>query len=269
MGNGQNRNRRGGARTRHGPHRGGANGDRRGATHVMPSALANADENAGVDLDGDAEIDDISALDTEGDSAMVHASAPVESAATSPQSAQPTTISEIHTQPPTNEVVAEPLAPVEPLEASEGERRTPRGRFERFYAPGQGARTEQAGGNSASTSGTGASGSRAPTREPWHVHTPVSAHTEDDEVETEAAPSEPREDVRGQVGGLIDALHDLFVQDRAFASQMGSSRCGICFFHYPLGELVYREAEGFYVCQSCARALGANRVSMVRRQQRQ
>jgi hypothetical protein len=75
--------------------------------------------------------------------------------------------------------------------------------------------------------------------------------------------------VRGAVGSLIDSLHDLFVQDRAVASQGGSSRCGICYFHFPLGELIYREEEGFYVCRTCERSLGSARVSMVRRQQRQ
>src|SRR6185437_848988 len=64
MGNGQNRNRRGGARTRHGQHRGGAaTGDRRGATHVMPPTLvspsdaaAGAETDAGVETPTAAEI---------------------------------------------------------------------------------------------------------------------------------------------------------------------------------------------------------------------
>jgi len=52
------------------------------------------------------------------------------------------------------------------------------------------------------------------------------------------------------------------------ASQGGVARCGICYFHFPIGELVYRESEGFYVCQTCERSLGVGHVPMVRRQQR-
>src|SRR5262249_18860764 len=75
-------------------------------------------------------------------------------------------------------------------------------------------------------------------------------------------------DVRGEVGELIDALHTLFKRDRAVASQPGAVRCGICYLHHPLTALVYREAEGCYVCPDCAKALGATRLMMVRRQQR-
>jgi hypothetical protein len=89
-----------------------------------------------------------------------------------------------------------------------------------------------------------------------------------DEDEAGAAPSAPREDVRGTVGGLIDSLHELFTQDRSVASQGGASRCGLCYLHFPVSALVYREAEGFYVCENCARSLGIARVDMVRRQQR-
>ena len=85
----------------------------------------------------------------------------------------------------------------------------------------------------------------------------------------ELAPSGPRPDVRGEVGVLIDSLREVFTLDRTLASQGSSSRCGICYLHFPLAELVYREAEGFYVCQSCGQALGVARVNMVRRQQRQ
>lgn len=77
-----------------------------------------------------------------------------------------------------------------------------------------------------------------------------------------------RPEVRGEVGPLIDALHGLFEQDRAIASQGGTTRCGICYLHYALADLEYREAEGYYVCHACARALGTARLPMVRRQQR-
>jgi hypothetical protein len=75
-------------------------------------------------------------------------------------------------------------------------------------------------------------------------------------------------DVRGDVGPLIDELHALFERDRAVASQGSTARCGVCYLHYTLTELVYREAEGFYLCPGCAKALGPARLMMVRRQQR-
>jgi hypothetical protein len=77
-----------------------------------------------------------------------------------------------------------------------------------------------------------------------------------------------QQDVRGDVGPLIDVLKELFQQDRATASTGGATRCGICYLHYSLGELTYREAEGFYVCPRCAQAVGAGRIPMVRRQKR-
>jgi len=78
----------------------------------------------------------------------------------------------------------------------------------------------------------------------------------------------PRPDVRGEVGALIDELREVFQRDRAVASGMGSARCGVCYLHVPLDALEYREAEGFYVCLDCARALGTQRLPMVRRQKR-
>lgn len=75
-------------------------------------------------------------------------------------------------------------------------------------------------------------------------------------------------DVRGEVGSLIDSLHALFADNRAVASQGGVARCGICYLYFRVGDLTYREQEGFYVCASCASALGATRLPMVRRQQR-
>jgi hypothetical protein len=75
-------------------------------------------------------------------------------------------------------------------------------------------------------------------------------------------------DVRGDIGELIDSLHAAFERDRGIASQGDSARCGICYQHYFLSELQYREEEGYYVCASCARALSHTRIQMVRRQQR-
>lgn len=84
----------------------------------------------------------------------------------------------------------------------------------------------------------------------------------------DTTPREPfRPESRGEVGSLIDSLHGLFAQDRAMASQGESARCGICYLHFPLTALEYREAEGFYVCAACKRALGHNPLMMIRRQQ--
>ena len=186
---------------------------------------------------------------------------------------------------------AEPVAP-QSSEAPEPEQRAPRGRFERFYAPGQPTRPASNGQHSAperngavngsgesngvgENGGAGAGHSRhditphpSPEIMPAHARHMSHADDEDDDEETQAT-SGPRPDVRGAVGDLIDSLHEIFTRDRAIASQGGISRCGICYLHYPLGELVYHESEGFYVCQTCERALGGARVNMVRRQQRQ
>lgn len=77
-----------------------------------------------------------------------------------------------------------------------------------------------------------------------------------------------RPGVRGDVGPLIEALHDIFERDRATASQGNAARCGICYLHFARSELVYREAEGFYACPTCAELLGATELNMVRRQQK-
>ncbi len=85
---------------------------------------------------------------------------------------------------------------------------------------------------------------------------------------TDLTPREPfRPESRGEVGPLIDSLREIFAQDRAVASQGDSARCGICYLHFPLSALEYREAEGFYVCAGCKRALGHNPLLMIRRQQ--
>lgn len=67
---------------------------------------------------------------------------------------------------------------------------------------------------------------------------------------------------------LIAELRELFASDRQIASQPDSTRCGICYLHFTVSELTYREEEGFYVCRGCERALGKNTISMLRRQQK-
>ena len=67
---------------------------------------------------------------------------------------------------------------------------------------------------------------------------------------------------------LIASLHELFALDRQVASQQDSTRCGICYMHFSVSSLVYREEEGFYVCQDCERVLGKQTLPMVRRQQK-
>ncbi len=66
---------------------------------------------------------------------------------------------------------------------------------------------------------------------------------------------------------MLLSLHDLFERDRQIASQPDSTRCGICYLHFALDELHYRD-EGFYVCEECERALGHHRMPMLRLQQK-
>lgn len=277
MGNGQNRHRRGGARTRHGPHRGGAaSGDRRNTTQLIPPALvASAEANDADDEDIQTPEAASEPADSSEHAEAEHAAepaAPVNQEVETARDAAPADDDLPDAASGEAEALEIPETP-EPTETPE--HRAPRGRFERFYAPGQGARVEADSQPGAATHGARFSGGRAATPHPapqhtsHPAHTHVAAHAEDEEEAEEPTVSGPREDVRGAVGGLIDALHDLFVQDRAAASQGGASRCGICYFHFPLGELIYREEEGFYVCRGCERSLGNARVSMVRRQQRQ
>ena len=67
---------------------------------------------------------------------------------------------------------------------------------------------------------------------------------------------------------LIASLRELFAQDRQVASQQEGTRCGICYLHFTVSSLTYREEEGFYVCQGCERGLGKNQIPMIRRQQK-
>lgn len=112
------------------------------------------------------------------------------------------------------------------------------------------------------------------TRRSDLTHAPLATTNRDDTTPAEEDDGDeswtlrPRGDVRGDVGPLIDALHEVFVHDRAVSSQGGSTRCGICYLHFPFSELEYREAEGYYVCAGCKRALGPARLPMVRKQRR-
>ena len=71
-----------------------------------------------------------------------------------------------------------------------------------------------------------------------------------------------------ELENLIVSLKELFALDRQTASQADSTRCGVCYLHFTVSELTYREEEGFYVCQGCERALGKNVIPMLRRQQK-
>ena len=108
-------------------------------------------------------------------------------------------------------------------------------------------------------------GSPVPDTETWTPRTERSRRAERAD-RTDREPLRPG--VRGDVGPLIEALHELFERDRAIASQGTSTRCGICYLHFARSDLDYREAEGFYVCAGCAKALGSFPLNMVRRQQK-
>ncbi|WP_126551002.1 hypothetical protein [Dictyobacter kobayashii] len=66
---------------------------------------------------------------------------------------------------------------------------------------------------------------------------------------------------------MVQSLKDLFEQDRQIASQSDATRCGICYLHFHVNELHYRE-EGFYVCDNCEHHLGSHHLSMLRKQQK-
>jgi hypothetical protein len=66
---------------------------------------------------------------------------------------------------------------------------------------------------------------------------------------------------------MLQSLRELFEQDRQIASQPDSTRCGICYLHFPVSELQYRD-EGFYICPSCQHALGPQGTPMLREQQK-
>jgi hypothetical protein len=108
----------------------------------------------------------------------------------------------------------------------------------------------------------------APVQNGHGAHGGHGGHGDAGDVDDEAPYEFPRREVRGEVGALIDALHAVFERDRAVASQGGAKRCGICYLHFSVTELEYREDEGHYVCAGCAAVLHQARLPMVRRQQR-
>jgi hypothetical protein len=66
---------------------------------------------------------------------------------------------------------------------------------------------------------------------------------------------------------MILSLQELFEHDRQVASHQDATRCGICYLHFRVHELHYRE-EGFYICSKCDSSLGNQRLPMVRKQQK-
>jgi hypothetical protein len=66
---------------------------------------------------------------------------------------------------------------------------------------------------------------------------------------------------------MLVSLHELFEHDRQVASQADGTRCGICYLHFSLAELHYRE-EGFYTCADCERTLSKHSLPMLRQQQK-
>jgi hypothetical protein len=66
---------------------------------------------------------------------------------------------------------------------------------------------------------------------------------------------------------MVQSLHELFERDRQIASQPNATRCGICYLHFPLSELQYRN-EGFYICSGCSQTLGRQAVPMLHKQQK-
>ena len=67
---------------------------------------------------------------------------------------------------------------------------------------------------------------------------------------------------------MITSLRELFASDRQVASQTDSKRCGICYLHFTINDLTYREVEGFYICANCVQTLGKQNLSMLRHQQK-
>jgi hypothetical protein len=66
---------------------------------------------------------------------------------------------------------------------------------------------------------------------------------------------------------MVQSLHELFEHDRQLASQPNSTRCGICYLHFLLSEMQYRD-EGFYICSHCSQTLSQQDVSMLHKQQK-
>ncbi len=72
----------------------------------------------------------------------------------------------------------------------------------------------------------------------------------------------------GDLTDMLKSLRDLFARDRAIAAQPEARRCGICYLMFAPEEVTYREDDGCYVCAGCQKALGAQRMAMLRRQKK-
>jgi hypothetical protein len=70
------------------------------------------------------------------------------------------------------------------------------------------------------------------------------------------------------VEDLVRVLRELFIEDRAYSARPDAVRCGICYLVLPRDQMIYREDDGFYLCPTCAEALGGQHIPMVRRQRR-
>lgn len=71
-----------------------------------------------------------------------------------------------------------------------------------------------------------------------------------------------------ELTGLLDALRELFAQDRATGSRADAARCGLCYLTFPRDELVYVEDAGYYACRACAEATSNQRIMMLHRQRK-
>lgn len=294
MGNGQHRNRRG-ARPRPGPHKhGGAGNPGRATTQLIPpvapasAASETTPTDRGADEDaGEHSPEPASALPVAADHSVTPGALAAEQEAAEGQDAPPSAHVETNQEarwhgaddaPQPSLVEASPAeeftAEANMARTSNGSVPASRSRFDRFYTPGQGSRPERperperiAPAINPVLPPIASPPPSTPRRTERVERAPVAREPMDDDDGPDY--TGPRADVRGNVGELIDSLHEVFARDRAIATQGGAARCGVCYLHFPVGELIYRDVEGFYVCESCAHALGSARVPMVRRQQRQ
>lgn len=154
----------------------------------------------------------------------------------------------------------EPVANTTPSGEAPGAN-TPRQRMSRFYAPGLRFRPDESWVEQAPPHGVSAESERPVISPRTQAPEPFGEHGEHIEYIEHPRP-------RDELGRLIDSLHALFEHDRSVASQTGAVRCGVCYLHFPMDELEYRDEEGFYICPSCRRSLGGAHIPMVRRQQK-
>ena len=83
-----------------------------------------------------------------------------------------------------------------------------------------------------------------------------------------SSPGKPYSSGSFDFEAMLVSLHDLFEHDRQIASQSDTTRCGICYLHFLVSELQYRDEEGFYVCMGCERAMNKQSLYMLRQQQK-